>query len=70
MDFGAISRNFPVTVSLICVVGDDSTEFAVKNVQVRGGYVLHVGSVDGEITVGDKVKLQVDSVCIRELLIA
>lgn len=39
---------------------DEDTEFRVKNVQVRGGYVLHIGNVEGSIKVGDSVKLQVD----------
>ncbi|XP_053126698.1 alanine--tRNA ligase, cytoplasmic [Hemicordylus capensis] len=39
---------------------DDKTEFTVKNVQVRGGYVLHVGTVYGSLKVGDAVKLFVD----------
>lgn len=38
------------------------TEFTVKNVQVRGGYVLHVGSVEGVIRVGDTLKLFIDEV--------
>lgn len=40
----------------------ESSEFCVKNVQVRGGYILHVGCVDGQLKVGDKVKCQVDEV--------
>uniref|UniRef100_A0AAQ5YW57 Alanine--tRNA ligase n=1 Tax=Amphiprion ocellaris TaxID=80972 RepID=A0AAQ5YW57_AMPOC len=40
---------------------DDSTEdrmeFTVKNTQVRGGYVLHVGTVYGTLKVGDRVTL-------------
>uniref|UniRef100_H3CEF1 Alanine--tRNA ligase n=1 Tax=Tetraodon nigroviridis TaxID=99883 RepID=H3CEF1_TETNG len=43
---------------------DDSTgdrmEFTVKNTQVRGGYVLHVGTVYGTLRVGDQVTLHVD----------
>ncbi|XP_019112731.2 alanine--tRNA ligase, cytoplasmic [Larimichthys crocea] len=43
---------------------DDSTEdrmeFTVKNTQVRGGYVLHVGTVYGTLKVGDHVTLHVD----------
>lgn len=39
-----------------------STEFAVKNTQVRGGYVLHVGSVEGHLKVGDKVICTIDGV--------
>lgn len=41
-------------------VGDESTEFSVKNVQVRGGYVLHIGSVEGTLKVGDSVTLHLD----------
>ena len=42
-----------------------STEIAVKNVQVRGGYVLHVGSVEGVLKVGDKVTCTIDGVRVR-----
>ncbi|XP_044743601.1 alanine--tRNA ligase, cytoplasmic [Chrysoperla carnea] len=41
-------------------VGDNSVEFTVKNVQVRGGYVLHIGSVEGTLKVGDQVILHLD----------
>jgi len=46
----------------ICGAGDESQfEFSVQNVQVRGGYVLHVGRVQfGAVQVGDEVTLQVD----------
>ena len=37
-------------------------EFTVKNTQVRGGYVLHVGTVYGTLKVGDNVILHVDEV--------
>jgi len=37
-------------------------EFTVKNTQVRGGYVLHVGTVYGSLKVGDRVTLHVDEV--------
>ena len=40
--------------------GDEETEFSVKNVQVRAGYVLHIGNIEGSLKVGDKVKLFVD----------
>ncbi|XP_058501312.1 alanine--tRNA ligase, cytoplasmic [Solea solea] len=39
---------------------EDRMEFTVKNTQVRGGYVLHVGTVYGAMKVGDRVVLQVD----------
>ena len=35
----------------------------MKNVQVRAGYVLHIGNIEGTLKVGDKVKLYVDGVC-------
>lgn len=37
-------------------------EFTVKNTQVRGGYVLHVGTVYGKLKVGDRVTLHLDEV--------
>lgn len=42
-------------------VGDDSVEFTVKNVQVRGGYIIHIGNLEGALKKGDKVSLHVDS---------
>ncbi|XP_008309287.1 alanine--tRNA ligase, cytoplasmic [Cynoglossus semilaevis] len=39
---------------------EDRMEFTVKNTQVRGGYVLHVGTVYGTLKVGDSVVLHVD----------
>lgn len=39
----------------------DQLEFVVKNVQVRGGYILHVGEMSfGSLKVGDEVLLNVD----------
>ena len=32
----------------------------VRNVQVRGGYVLHMGTVEGNLAVGDTVTLNID----------
>ena len=34
----------------------------MKDVQVRGGYVLHIGTIGGKLRVGDKMKLFVDEV--------
>ncbi|XP_022123105.2 alanine--tRNA ligase, cytoplasmic isoform X2 [Pieris rapae] len=42
-------------------VGDDSVEFSVKNVQVKGGYVLHIGKVEGILRVGDTLSLHIDT---------
>ncbi|KAK3086415.1 hypothetical protein FSP39_018170 [Pinctada imbricata] len=39
---------------------DADTEFNVKNVLVRAGYVLHVGEIEGTLRVGDVVQLYVD----------
>lgn len=33
----------------------------MNNVQVRGGYVLHIGRLEGTLKVGDTVKLHVDT---------
>ncbi|ELU16117.1 hypothetical protein CAPTEDRAFT_155717 [Capitella teleta] len=44
----------------IVKVDDEDTELKVHDVQVRGGYVLHVGVVEGTLSVGDNVRLQVD----------
>ncbi|KAF1387241.1 hypothetical protein PFLUV_G00103320 [Perca fluviatilis] len=51
---------------------DDSTEdrmeFTVKNTQVRGGYVLHLGTVYGSLKVGDRVTLRVDEARRRPIM--
>uniref|UniRef100_A0A8D3C7K6 Alanine--tRNA ligase n=1 Tax=Scophthalmus maximus TaxID=52904 RepID=A0A8D3C7K6_SCOMX len=50
---------------------DDNTEdvsFTVKNTQVRGGYVLHVGTVYGTLKVGDRVTLHVDEARRRTIM--
>lgn len=44
---------------------DEQTEFIVNNVQVRGGYILHIGSLTSDnaastLKVGDTVNLHVD----------
>jgi alanyl-tRNA synthetase len=44
---------------------DEQVEFIVNNVQVRGGYILHIGSLSGadasgKLKVGDQVDLFVD----------
>ena len=41
---------------------DDSVEVKVTNVQVRGGYILHSGTVEGDLKVGDKVISQIDEI--------
>lgn len=32
----------------------------MTNVQVRGGYVVHIGKMEGTLKVGDGVQLQID----------
>ena len=39
---------------------DDDFEFTVKNVQLRGGYALHVGTLVGQLKVGDELELNID----------
>lgn len=41
-------------------IGDESVEVKVKNVLVKGGYIVHIGCVEGMLKVGDEVKLQID----------
>ncbi|OWF41828.1 Alanine--tRNA ligase, cytoplasmic [Mizuhopecten yessoensis] len=41
-------------------VNEEDTEFQVRNVQVRGGYVLHIGVIVGTLKVGDTVQLSID----------
>ncbi|EDO36689.1 predicted protein [Nematostella vectensis] len=40
--------------------GDEDVEFRVINVQVHGGYVLHVGALEGAIRVGDTMNCLID----------
>lgn len=40
---------------------DESVEFTVNNVQVKGGYVLHIGKIEGTLKVGDSLKLYIDT---------
>ncbi|AWP08892.1 putative alanine--tRNA ligase cytoplasmic [Scophthalmus maximus] len=47
---------------------EDRMEFTVKNTQVRGGYVLHVGTVYGTLKVGDRVTLHVDEARRRTIM--
>uniref|UniRef100_UPI00398ED31B alanine--tRNA ligase, cytoplasmic n=1 Tax=Pristiophorus japonicus TaxID=55135 RepID=UPI00398ED31B len=47
---------------------EDKTEFTVKNVQVRGGYILHIGTVYGHLKVGDKVLLFIDEAKRRSVM--
>lgn len=42
-------------------LGDEDFEFNVKNVQVRAGYVLHVGTLVGNLNVGDEIELNIDA---------
>ncbi|XP_035981774.1 alanine--tRNA ligase, cytoplasmic [Fundulus heteroclitus] len=47
---------------------EDRMEFTVKNTQVRGGYVLHIGTVYGTLRVGDRVTLHVDEARRRPIM--
>lgn len=39
---------------------EEDVEFSVEDVQVHGGYVIHVGKLEGTLKVGDKVKCNID----------
>ena len=58
------SRNWSFSIPL---TGDDSVEFSVSDVQVHGGYILHLGNLEGTLKVGDKVKCSIDEVRIFTL---
>lgn len=42
-------------------VDDESVEVCIRNVQVKGGYVLHRGNVEGTLLLGQKLKLHIDT---------
>ncbi|XP_049802310.1 alanine--tRNA ligase, cytoplasmic isoform X2 [Schistocerca nitens] len=48
-------------------VTDENVEFSVRNVQVFGGYVLHIGTAEGKIQKGDRMSLHLDTVRRRHL---
>lgn len=41
---------------------DESTEFSVHTVYNKGGYILHIGVVEGSLKVGDEVVIHLDTV--------
>uniref|UniRef100_A0A3Q3QEW5 Alanine--tRNA ligase n=1 Tax=Monopterus albus TaxID=43700 RepID=A0A3Q3QEW5_MONAL len=47
---------------------EDRMEFTVKNTQVRGGYVLHVGTIYGTLKVGDPLLMFVDTARRRPIM--
>ncbi|OQV23471.1 Alanine--tRNA ligase, cytoplasmic [Hypsibius exemplaris] len=42
------------------LANNEEVEFQVTNVQVRGGYIIHTGKLDGALKVGDKLNLFID----------
>merc|ERR1712013_560406 len=47
---------------------DQDVEFAVANVQVHGSYVIHIGTLEGTLKVGDKVKCNIDEAARRTMM--
>ncbi|KAJ1369781.1 Alanine--tRNA ligase, cytoplasmic [Parelaphostrongylus tenuis] len=45
---------------VLCKIDEEGTEFVVSNCQVRGGYVVLVGSTNGKLSVGDTVNQTFD----------
>ncbi|XP_061398355.1 alanine--tRNA ligase, cytoplasmic [Musca vetustissima] len=41
---------------------EEENEFIVDSVYNRGGYILHIGTVEGRLSVGDKLNLQIDTI--------
>ena len=46
----------------LCFFFLQTVEFAVQDVQVHGGYVLHLGNLEGNLKVGDQVVCGIDEV--------
>lgn len=43
-------------------IQDEGNEFSVRNVYNKGGYIVHVGVVEGTLRVGDEIELNLDTV--------
>lgn len=43
-------------------VDEEENEFIVERVYNKGGYILHIGIVEGTLLIGDKLNLQFDVV--------
>lgn len=43
-------------------IKDEGNEFSVRNVYNKGGYIVHVGVVEGTLKVGDELELNLDTV--------
>lgn len=43
-------------------VNDEATEFSVKTVANKGGYVIHIGVVEGTLNVGDDIEIHLDTI--------
>ncbi|CAH8611697.1 unnamed protein product [Schistosoma intercalatum] len=41
---------------------DEVTEFSILDIQCRGGYILHIGTLHGKLNVGSRVLLSLDTV--------
>ncbi|XP_064105096.1 alanine--tRNA ligase, cytoplasmic-like [Macrobrachium nipponense] len=41
-------------------VGDEESEFKIESVEVKGGYVCHIGVVEGALKLGDEMSLSID----------
>ncbi|CAH8562608.1 unnamed protein product [Schistosoma turkestanicum] len=41
---------------------DEMTEFSIVDVRCRGGYILHIGTLQGKLMIGSKVRLSLDTV--------
>lgn len=44
------------------LVKDEENEFSVDRVFNRGGYILHIGVVEGKLSIGDKLTFNLDAV--------
>ena len=51
-----------LAIFLCLACPQQEVEFSVTNVQIHGGYVLHVGAIEGTLRVGDQMKCLIDEV--------
>lgn len=64
LNFSLVSSSLKYGWACFIHLFSQEIEFSVQNTQVRGGYILHTGEIEGTLRVGDQVKLFIDQVII------
>lgn len=47
---------------ILTKVDDDDSEFLVDRVYNRAGFVLHIGTIEGKLAIGDHLNMQIDTI--------